>query len=142
MHKRKIVLSCEVKILKLNSNKYTREGYIFTGWNTEADGSGLSYDDGVNISIIDNITLYAQWELEERAFAVYSATDNSLTFINDVAQTKGGTYNGKEVTEVYTGFAFGTGLDRLAMFKYNIPDIRYLYINDVRMLREFDRRDV
>jgi len=44
--------------------------------------------------------------------------------------------------EVYTGFAFGTGLDRLAMFKYNIPDIRYLYTNDVRMLREFDRRDV
>lgn len=43
--------------------------------------------------------------------------------------------------EVYTGFAFGTGLDRLAMFKYNIPDIRYLYTNDVRMLREFDRRD-
>jgi len=44
--------------------------------------------------------------------------------------------------EVYTGFAFGTGLDRLAMFKYNIPDIRFLYTNDVRMLREFDRRDV
>lgn len=43
--------------------------------------------------------------------------------------------------DVYTGFAFGTGLDRLAMFKYNIPDIRYLYTNDVRMLRQFDRRD-
>lgn len=43
--------------------------------------------------------------------------------------------------EKYTGFAFGTGLDRLAMFKYNIPDIRYLYTNDVRMLREFSRRD-
>lgn len=43
--------------------------------------------------------------------------------------------------ELYTGFAFGTGLDRLAMFKYNIPDIRYLYTNDIRMLREFDRRD-
>ena len=43
--------------------------------------------------------------------------------------------------EEYTGFAFGTGLDRLAMFKYNIPDIRYLYTNDVRMLREFTRRD-
>ena len=43
--------------------------------------------------------------------------------------------------EKYTGFAFGTGLDRLAMFKYNIPDIRYLYTNDTRMLKEFDRRD-
>ena len=43
--------------------------------------------------------------------------------------------------EVYTGFAFGTGLDRLAMFKYNIPDIRYLYTNDVRFLKQFDRKD-
>lgn len=41
----------------------------------------------------------------------------------------------------YTGFAFGTGLDRLAMFKYNIPDIRYLYTNDIRMLKQFDRKD-
>lgn len=43
--------------------------------------------------------------------------------------------------KVYTGFAFGTGLDRLAMFKYNIPDIRYLYTNDIRMLKQFDRKD-
>lgn len=43
--------------------------------------------------------------------------------------------------EVYTGFAFGTGLDRFAMFKYNIPDIRYLYTDDIRMLKQFDRRD-
>lgn len=41
--------------------------------------------------------------------------------------------------EEYTGFAFGTGLDRLAMFKYEIPDIRILYTNDVRFLKQFDR---
>ncbi len=41
----------------------------------------------------------------------------------------------------FTGFAFGTGLDRLAMFKYAIPDIRYLYTNDVRFLKQFDRKD-
>ena len=41
----------------------------------------------------------------------------------------------------YTGFAFGTGLDRLAMFKYAIPDIRYLYTNDIRFLKQFDRKD-
>lgn len=43
--------------------------------------------------------------------------------------------------EKYTGFAFGTGLDRLAMFKYGIPDIRLLYQNDVRFLKQFDRMD-
>ena len=41
----------------------------------------------------------------------------------------------------YTGFAFGTGLDRLAMFKYCITDIRLLYQNDVRFLSQFDRLD-
>ena len=43
--------------------------------------------------------------------------------------------------EKYTGFAFGTGLDRLAMFKYGITDIRTLYTNDVRFLKQFDRKD-
>ena len=43
--------------------------------------------------------------------------------------------------EVYSGFAFGTGLDRLAMFKYGITDIRLLYSNDVRLLNQFDRKD-
>lgn len=42
---------------------------------------------------------------------------------------------------VYSGFAFGTGLDRLAMFKYEITDIRLLYENDVRFLKQFDRKD-
>ena len=43
--------------------------------------------------------------------------------------------------EKYTGFAFGTGLDRLAMFKYGITDMRYLYKNDVRFLCQFDKLD-
>lgn len=43
--------------------------------------------------------------------------------------------------EKYSGFAFGTGLDRLAMFKYGITDIRLLYANDVRFLNQFDRKD-
>lgn len=41
----------------------------------------------------------------------------------------------------FTGFAFGTGLDRLAMFKYEIPDIRLMYANDIRFLKQFDRKD-
>ncbi len=43
--------------------------------------------------------------------------------------------------EEYGGFAFGTGIDRLAMFKYGITDMRYLYANDVRFLNQFDRMD-
>ncbi len=42
---------------------------------------------------------------------------------------------------VWSGFAFGTGLDRFAMFRYMIPDIRYLYTNDIRFLKQFYRKD-
>ena len=41
----------------------------------------------------------------------------------------------------YQGFAFGTGLDRFAMFKYGIPDIRTIYGNDIRFIEQFDRKD-
>ena len=40
-------------------------------------------------------------------------------------------------TELYTGFAFGFGIDRLAMVKYGIDDIRLLFENDMRFLRQF-----
>jgi len=36
-----------------------------------------------------------------------------------------------------TGFAFGMGVERLAMIKYNIPDIRMFYANDLRFLSQF-----
>ena len=39
--------------------------------------------------------------------------------------------------EEWTGFAFGLGIERLAMRKYNIPDIRWLFENDLRFLRQF-----
>ena len=39
--------------------------------------------------------------------------------------------------EKYTGFAFGMGLDRIAMLKYGISNIKLLYENDVRFLSQF-----
>lgn len=39
--------------------------------------------------------------------------------------------------EIYTGFAFGFGLNRLVMIKYGIPDMRYFQNPDVRFLRQF-----
>jgi phenylalanyl-tRNA synthetase alpha chain len=39
--------------------------------------------------------------------------------------------------EVYSGFAFGMGIERIAMLKYSIDDIRLFYENDVRFLRQF-----
>lgn len=39
--------------------------------------------------------------------------------------------------EIWTGFAFGMGMERIAMIKYGIDDIRYFYNNDLRFIRQF-----
>jgi phenylalanyl-tRNA synthetase alpha chain len=40
-------------------------------------------------------------------------------------------------TERYTGFAFGVGIERVAMLKYGVEDIRLFYENDLRFLEQF-----
>ena len=40
-------------------------------------------------------------------------------------------------SEKYTGYAFGLGIDRIAMLKYRIPDMRLLFENDIRFLKQF-----
>ncbi len=44
--------------------------------------------------------------------------------------------------EVYTGFAFGLGIERVAMLKYGINNIRLFYSNDERFLNIFDREEI
>ena len=39
--------------------------------------------------------------------------------------------------EEYSGFAFGIGLERVALLKYEIDDMRLLYENDMRFLKQF-----
>ncbi|GGA38162.1 phenylalanine--tRNA ligase subunit alpha [Paenibacillus physcomitrellae] len=41
--------------------------------------------------------------------------------------------------EQYTGFAFGMGVERIAMLKYGVDDIRHFYNNDIRFLEQFAR---
>ena len=54
--------------LTLNENKFTKTDYTFNGWNTQADGSGVSYTDKQSIPATDfdkNLVLYAQWRKNE-----------------------------------------------------------------------------
>ncbi|WP_294760028.1 phenylalanine--tRNA ligase subunit alpha [uncultured Lactobacillus sp.] len=44
-------------------------------------------------------------------------------------------------SNVYGGFAFGVGLDRFAILKYGIDDIRDFYTNDVRFLEQFSKEE-
>jgi phenylalanyl-tRNA synthetase alpha chain len=41
------------------------------------------------------------------------------------------------IPKQWQGFAFGIGLDRLAMLKYKIPDIRLFHAHDIKFLEQF-----
>lgn len=53
-------------------NTFVRENHVFDGWNTEADGTGTFYADGAQITLFNNVTLYAQWLPQ---FSITCATD-------------------------------------------------------------------
>ena len=40
-------------------------------------------------------------------------------------------------TETYTGFAFGMGVERLAMLRYGVGDLRMFFENDLRFISQF-----
>ncbi len=42
----------------------THDGYVFSGWNTKPNGSGDKYDPGQDITLKEDLTLYAQWSPE------------------------------------------------------------------------------
>jgi len=41
-------------------------------------------------------------------------------------------------SEQYTGFAFGMGVERLAMLRYGVNDLRLFFENDLRFLKQFN----
>lgn len=59
----------EGKQLTLAACGFTKENYQFIGWNTQADGNGVTYNaDGMITALDEDITLYAQWKLEKGWF--------------------------------------------------------------------------
>lgn len=73
-------------VTHLTENNYTKEGYVFIGWNTKPDGSGVSFSDSAEIYNLSNvdwrdestwtetdngtITLYAQWRKSESTLVI------------------------------------------------------------------------
>lgn len=56
-------------------NEFTRDGYVFTGWNTAADGSGTDYDPNVFFQFKAKANvLYAQWKADVTGFKVVGET--------------------------------------------------------------------
>jgi uncharacterized repeat protein (TIGR02543 family) len=73
----------------LTTNGYTRTGYAFTGWNTQADGSGTDYADSQNVENLTVtaggvITLYAKWVMSYTVRYDKNATDATGTTADSI----------------------------------------------------------
>ena len=72
---------------KLEANAYEKTDYRFTGWNTASDGSGTAYTDCQSINTKEDLTLYAQWELDVNDAIIltsdsYTWTDGNIYTLN------------------------------------------------------------
>jgi hypothetical protein len=83
-------------------NTWLNYGYYFTGWNTEPDGSGTSYQPGDKITLNSDVVLYAQWsdlptvEVTLQASGgtfLYDGTEHTVSGFDDVDSN-----NRKEIT--------------------------------------------
>ena len=75
--------------VKLWKNVLTRAGYIFTGWNTKADGTGTSYGDQASFNFdADFITLYAQWSLIKTTPTITWANPAYITTATPLSATQ------------------------------------------------------
>ncbi len=84
--------------VSVTDQKPSLSGYTFTGWNTQADGSGDSVGAGAELELGDNITLYAQWEKN-----VTTKTDVNfyIQLFNEVMDTDGNI--DRRPTDVFSG---------------------------------------
>ena len=77
----------------LRTNTFTRDNYTFNGWNTQADGSGISFVDGlevVNLAPSGTVTLYAQWIEATDTFPTVFSINGACT-INGTGRVTGDT---------------------------------------------------
>jgi uncharacterized repeat protein (TIGR02543 family) len=71
----------------LSANWFKKAGYVFTGWNTKADGKGVSYADGATFDFKTSVTLYAQWSVVKSKKFVSSFAGNKATLTAAMKKT-------------------------------------------------------
>ena len=86
----------------LNPNTFTRVGYTFDGWNTQADGQGTTYADGASVNFDKDTTLYAQWKINQ--YTITFDTDGG-TSIAPITQDYGTSIT-KPADPTKTGYTF------------------------------------
>lgn len=83
---------------------FEREGYVFDGWNTAADGSGTDYNAGAEFTVNADTTLYAQW-IANSYFVTFDANGGHGTMAQQVIE-RNGTANITECGFSRSGYTF------------------------------------
>ena len=109
----------------LTANGYTRTGYSFNGWNTQADGKGTAYADKVSVKNLTStngatITLYAQWTKNSYYLDLNGWLDGksagNITGYGTADIYVDGVQKANDVTDFYQKIPYGS--------KYEIKDIK------------------
>lgn len=113
--------------LTVAGNGFTREGWTFTGWNTEKHGGGTAYAAGDDIDVTEDITLYAQWE-RTVYFKVGAGWDDAsawyaIYYFDSSNDSKNGWVKLNTLadceTDVYKGTLPGNGYDKVIVCRMN-----------------------
>jgi uncharacterized repeat protein (TIGR02543 family) len=82
----------------------SRQGFAFSGWNTQADGSGTQYAEGASLTLVNSETLYAQWAAGPSDTVTFDANGGSGS-INPINGTPGSTITLPDQTGlIHAGF--------------------------------------
>ena len=106
-----IPIGTEYTILSDAQTAISNPGYIFGGWNTQADGTGITYQPGDIITITEDMELYAIWTPvpEETAYVIYHANGGTGSYQDtDIPKDSTYTFLSPGITGISnTGYVFG-----------------------------------
>ena len=72
----------------LRPNTFTRTGYTFAGWNTQAGGGGTAYADGATYSFAADLTLFAQWTALANHTVTFNANGGTGTMTSQTTNAR------------------------------------------------------
>ncbi len=128
-------------------NAFRYDGYLFVNWNTEADGTGQSYDAGDTFVITESTVLYAQWV--DADYAVLDEFVTNYMHLSDYNTSRGycRSYQGgdgyyiiakralvqlteNQITVFRTDNRYYSAKNRYEAWAFANDDLEYAYVND------------
>ena len=95
-------------VVVVPENVFTKNNFDFTGWNTNADGSGTAYEIGAEIALREDLTLFAQWIYKGVTLVEYTVTYDANGGEGETVDEYGPYIEGMYAYTAYNNFTKGT----------------------------------